>query len=862
MQITFPDCLRRMRPLAGLLVLLSLFAANAAAQPGAAAVPRHELEAHALLQPEDALKRIDIEAAAAEQRGDRYQLALLFLARANACRVIADWNCQRDAGSRAREVAQALNDPILIVRALINDSRASIALQDFSRGEHLLGEAERLLQDHPQPVLAADVYLAYSSLSYSLGKHTLGVDYADRGLLALGSVDEPAMRARLLRNRARAEAQLGEADKARVTLELAQQAVLPVNDPKLRAELYLETARLARTRSDVATQREASRKVLELAEALKNTQLYGQAHEALGLAETDDVALSVKELRLALDSFRALDQNRDELRVLRALIPLEIRHRADRAALESLVQREISLSLEIDRADRAKSSADFDSRLKYAQSEIELARLKQEAELAAERAAALAQTSRLTNALVISGAGLLVILAAFFAQQWRAKRRLQRAYDAYRVSESRYRMLADNSRDLVVRMRADGHRLYVSPSAQEMLGFAPEELSEARWELVHPDDLVPLRDALVALVREGGSARVTYRTRHRDGHYVWIEALGRLVQAPENATAPEIVYSGRDVSARVQAEQALAQSEGRLKAVTENIPALVSQFDREVRYRYANEFHRRLFELDPAELIGRRLDEVVSAASYARLQGQISAVLAGETVHFEDEFLRDGRRFLLQSHYVPDRAADGSVQGFFALTFDISALKHAQDELARLARHDSMTGVANRRHFDERLQLALARSQRHGVALTLLYLDIDRFKQINDSHGHRVGDEVIVEFARRLEGNVRATDLVARLGGDEFVVLLDDGTSADAALALATKLVAAMQQPLVTSAGELRFTTSIGVAHSHGGLDAIGLVALADKALYAAKVSGRNAYRLLDSAEQPSRGDTTLPASS
>ncbi|TDR47728.1 PAS domain S-box-containing protein/diguanylate cyclase (GGDEF)-like protein [Tahibacter aquaticus] len=808
-------------------------------------IPRHDLETRALLQPEAAMDEIAGEIERAQQRGDMQQLALLYLARANACRVIADWNCQREAGSRARDAAVASGNGILTIRGLIADSRGSIALQDFSRGEHLLGEAQRLLQEHPQPVLAADVYLAYSSLSYSLGKHALGVEYAERGLAALGSADEPAMRVRLLRNRARAEAQLGEAEKAQATLQQAQQALGTLNDPKLRAELYLETARMARSKNDVAIQRRSGNQVLELAVQLKNAQLAGLGHEVLGLAaigsNEDDAA---QELRLALDSFRRLNQNRDELRVLRELIPLEIRRRAPRGDVELLIVREVDLGREIDSADRAKSSADFDSRLKYAQSEIELARLKQEAILATERAAALAQTSRLTTALIVTAAIMLLVLAAFFIQQWRAKRRLQLAYEAYRESEGRYRMLADNSRDLVVRMRVDGRRLYVSPSAREMLGWAPEDLHEARWELVHPDDLDPLREAIGRLARHGGSASITYRAQHRDGHYVWIEALGQLVRADGDSDAQEIVYSGRDISARVEAEQALAESQRRLLAVTDNIPALIAQFDTQERYRFTNAFYRRAFDENPESMIGRTLREVRGEETYAVLRDYAAAALRGESVRFEGEIKRNGLDFQFQAHYVPDRAADGNVQGFFALTFDISALKQAQHELARLARHDSMTGVANRRHFDERLGAALARSRRNGQPLALLYLDIDYFKRINDSRGHRVGDEVIVEFARRLNASVRGEDLVARLGGDEFVILIDAAANPAAAEAIAAKLVATMRDAIVTSAGSVHVTTSIGIAYSTGGLDAIGLVALADQALYAAKTAGRDTYRL------------------
>ncbi|MCQ4164326.1 diguanylate cyclase domain-containing protein [Tahibacter harae] len=822
------------------MALLLSFAATA----GAAELERHALETRALLEPEAVLDALPAPLAAAQQRGDMHELALLYLAKANACRVIADWNCQREAGSRARDAALASGSTWLAVRGLIADSRGSIALQDFSRGEHLLGEAQRLLLQQPQADLSADILLAFSSLSYSLGKHTLAVEYADRGLAALAGGGDPGLRVRLLRNRGRAEAQLGLPAAAQASLDLALQNFGELHDPKLRAELHLETARLARSRNDAETQRRNGLAVLELAAGLKNAQLEGQGREVLGLAALNsDPARAVHELGLAVEAFRQLNQGRDELRALRELIPLQIRAKAPRAALELLIVREIELGREIDQADRAKSSADFDARLKYAENEIELAQLKQEAVLAAERAAALAQTSRLTTALNTLAGFLLLVLATFFVLQWRSKRRLQQAYDAYRDSEGRYRMLADNSRDLVVRMRPDGRRLYVSPSAREMLGWAPEELAEPRWELVHPDDRAPLHQAIADLAGAGGTARVTYRAQHRDGHYVWIEALAQLVIGDDQGK--EIVYSGRDISARVAAENALDESRRLLLAVTDNVPALIAQFDRDVRYRFANAYYRRAFDLDPEDILGKTLAEVRGSEAQATVTSHIDAVLGGETVLFEGEVELQGRTYQFQSHYVPDRAReDGEVRGFYALTFDITALKQAQQELARLARYDSMTGVANRRHFDERLVLALARSQRHGTPLALFYLDIDHFKRINDTQGHGVGDEVIIEFARRLQASLRSEDLIARLGGDEFAILVEDAPSAAAAEMIAAKLVVAMHADLHTSAGEISITTSIGIAYGQPGLDAIGLIAQADQALYAAKRAGRNGYRL------------------
>jgi diguanylate cyclase (GGDEF)-like protein/PAS domain S-box-containing protein len=305
-----------------------------------------------------------------------------------------------------------------------------------------------------------------------------------------------------------------------------------------------------------------------------------------------------------------------------------------------------------------------------------------------------------------------------------------------RSSELRYRMLADYSHDVVVRMRADGQRLYVSPSAKDLLGWEPDELLTSRWELVHPDDRAMQREAMARLFASGQPNTAIYRLRHKDGHYIWIEAVSRLLPSEEEDDTMDIMYSGRDVSLRIAAEQALLAS---------------------------------------------------------------------------------------------------------------------QRELETLARVDSLTGLPNRRQFDERLALAVARSQRPGLPIALLYLDIDHFKQINDTHGHGVGDQVLRVFAERLVRCVRAGDLAARLGGDEFVVLVEDALLPQAAEIIARKLIATMDVDIVADGIHLRATTSVGIAYCPFRTSAEVLMAAADAALYGAKKAGRNTCQLVTVEGPPKR---------
>lgn len=293
-------------------------------------------------------------------------------------------------------------------------------------------------------------------------------------------------------------------------------------------------------------------------------------------------------------------------------------------------------------------------------------------------------------------------------------------------SERRYRMLTDHSQDLIARVRADGELLYASPAAADMFGWTPAEMVGTRWDILHPEDR-PIQQQSMASVLASGEPRTdVYRVQHRDGHYVWVEAVSRRIPADDGSDRVDFMLNARDITARVVVEQALEES----------------------------------------------------------------------------------RR-----------------------------------ELERLARVDALTGVANRRQFDERFAQALRRLQRHDTPIAVLCMDIDFFKRINDGHGHAAGDMVLQGFAQRLCGAVRKTDLVARLGGDEFVILIENAAPGTAEV-IARKIIETSSQPLEAGGAALVITTSIGIAYATRPVDPVVLMAEADAALYAAKDAGRNRYRV------------------
>ncbi len=295
-----------------------------------------------------------------------------------------------------------------------------------------------------------------------------------------------------------------------------------------------------------------------------------------------------------------------------------------------------------------------------------------------------------------------------------------------RESELAYRMLADYSHDVVVRMRADGERLYVSPSARDILGWDPAEMLEPSHHLIHPDDLAIQQQAIAAVLASGAPVTASYRVRHKQGHYIWMETNARPIPSADGVVN-DIIFTCRDITERMIAEEALSAS---------------------------------------------------------------------------------------------------------------------RNELEVQARIDSLTGLPNRRQFEERMAQAPGGLRRHDSGLALMYIDIDHFKKVNDDHGHAAGDEVLRVFGQRLSACVRAGDLVARVGGDEFIVLVEDLSSAATAELIARKLTIAMGEGIPFEAATLHVTASIGIAFSMHPAVAKTLTSAADAALYTAKKAGRNTWHL------------------
>jgi len=282
----------------------------------------------------------------------------------------------------------------------------------------------------------------------------------------------------------------------------------------------------------------------------------------------------------------------------------------------------------------------------------------------------------------------------------------------------------------------------------------------------------------------------------------------------------------------------LAESEEWLRTIADNVPALIAYVDTGLRYRFANDRYREWFGVKSQDMVGKTVVEAMGEAFYAPRRDAFERCLAGHASHLEIEEVRRGRTRVISSTFLP-HVRDGVVQGIYVLSTDATSAREYERQLHALAHSDHLTGLPNRRSYEERFAQAIARARRGATPLALAYLDIDHFKQINDGLGHAAGDAVLREFAQRLAATVRSTDTVARLAGDEFVVVLEQVGSPLECERIAAKLHDAIRSPFALDGRALQVTSSIGIAWSPHP-DPSALAHVADEALCRSKHAGRD----------------------
>ncbi len=459
------------------------------------------------------------------------------------------------------------------------------------------------------------------------------------------------------------------------------------------------------------------------------------------------------------------------------------------------------------------------------------------------------------------GGGLASVLAAalvlvLLGTRQRALALAESMSQVHRDDEARIRAVMDHTADAIFTADAHGRICSVNQAMATVFGHAGDSLVGQPARVLMPERVREQVDAFYARPDPPEHLRAEWPGLHRDGHEITVRvAMNRTEIGGET----RFVWLISDISEQRRAEQAARQAQAQREAIIRHSPLCI----------IATDPHGLITSINPAgeRLLGYRRDELEGKVSpvlihdptevaeraqemgiAAGFEVFVAAAREGRIEEREWTYIRrNGSRVPVSLSVAAIRGADDEITGFLGIALDITERQRSRQALESLALHDSLTGLPNRQLMSDRAGRGIERARRHGRHFAVLLLDLDRFKQINDTLGHAVGDEVLKAVAGALRACVRATDTPARLGGDEFVVLLDDLAQPDQALQVADKILARLGQGVTAGGRHLAVTPSIGIAlwPEHGAsLEA--LLEAADAAMYRAKQAGRNAYRLAE----------------
>ncbi|MBB4233831.1 putative bifunctional diguanylate cyclase/phosphodiesterase [Rhizobium esperanzae] len=421
-------------------------------------------------------------------------------------------------------------------------------------------------------------------------------------------------------------------------------------------------------------------------------------------------------------------------------------------------------------------------------------------------------------------------------------------------------------------------RKFYSRTWKTMRGMAPDEEAagdyDAWLQLVHPDD----RDFVVHAIERQNVGDpdfqiFQYRERHRDGHWIWIDCRGACVEWDESGMPTRIVGTDTDITARKEAEETLARLSRRLDLALEisRIGVFEADIDNDTvewddrliaiyglkgaAHQIASDaWAKSLHPEDRERVLGLSDRSVESGSDFQQEYRIIRGDGAERVIRARSAFFVDGNghRKLIGANW--DVTAEVALRNELQRARDLAEarnreLEAAKESIERLALHDYLTDLPNRRYLDKMLDERSSECRAKGLGLAVLHIDLDRFKQINDTLGHRAGDAMLKHAASVLRNSVRAADFVARIGGDEFVILCTVDPGSKKIAGLAQRIIRELRKPVRYEGHDCRFGASIGIAIDSGPkLDAKQTLLDADIALYRAKGLGRNRFEFFSAA--------------
>lgn len=407
----------------------------------------------------------------------------------------------------------------------------------------------------------------------------------------------------------------------------------------------------------------------------------------------------------------------------------------------------------------------------------------------------------------------------------------------------------------------DAEWYFISPQVHSILGFTVEEFTSELWvKQLHPDDKGRIMEEEEAALRAGGGQRYVseYRMIARNGSIVWISDEYVFFHDSDN----EPIYRGvmLDVSKRKEAEHAAALQERRFRSLVQETSDVIAVLDDQGTIDYITPSVEKVLGYRPEDQVGTSGLTLVHPKDLLNIRELLATIInrPGTATRMELRLQHKTGTWRWIELIVTNLLEDPSVGGLVCNYRDITDRKNLEDQLRHRALHDPLTGLANRALLVDRLGHSLARSKRLDQRVAVLFIDLDGFKDINDTLGHAAGDDFLIRAAERMRSCLRATDTAARVGGDEFVVMLEDAAVAAETTATAERINDLISAPFTWKGEERCISASIGIVFSRSGDEAVEeLLHNADAAMYSAKASGKGRFEI-HQPEAPAVGSNML----
>lgn len=407
-------------------------------------------------------------------------------------------------------------------------------------------------------------------------------------------------------------------------------------------------------------------------------------------------------------------------------------------------------------------------------------------------------------------------------------------------SEEKYRNIFDYASVGIFQANTSGSLVTANTTLARMLGYRTvDELLDKNLDELYVEPRQ--REILLADDPDGrGPAHIEVLWKKRDGTPIWVQLNAHTIrhEAGRSAYLEGFVH---DITERKRAEETLHSQSAAFRASMDGIAILNGKNE----FIYMNDAHAELYGYDgPTEMLGRTWQMLYDEPERRRFDEEIMPRVH-QHGHWRGQATgvrKQGEKFPMEVSLTP--LENG---GLVVVARDITERNIAEDQIRHLAYHDILTGLPNRLLFKDRLTVALSRAQRERSRLAVLFLDLDRFKSINDSLGHNAGDHLLQAASDRIQSCVRESDTVARQGGDEFTVMLPLVGSADDAVLIARKILEVLRLPFLLDGDERFITTSLGISmYPDDGYDADTLIKNADTAMYQAKGLGRDNFQIFN----------------